>query len=223
MNILRKVKSTLLKNQPIISHGKKGINEVGHRRYIGGMWDEIGTLQYDFLTNQGLKPEHVFLDIACGSLRLGVKLIPFLEPGNYLGIDKEETLIDSGIQEEIGPALNEKKHPSFVVSTSFEFEKFNKKPDFAIAQSLFTHLPSSIINQCFSKLRSFTKKDFIFFATYFESIDRVKNRNKPHDHARFYYSKDEIRNFGDSNGFHCEYIGNWNHPRSQIIVKYTPN
>src|ERR1700678_1283527 len=51
--------------------GALGLNLLGHREYVGGLWEVIGKLQFDFLISRGLKPEHVFLDIACGPLRGG--------------------------------------------------------------------------------------------------------------------------------------------------------
>ena len=66
-----------------------------------------------------------------------------------------ETLIRAGLEEELDPEVRESKMPETVVSDSFEFEKFSERPHVAIAQSLFTHLPPSIINLCFEKLRGF--------------------------------------------------------------------
>jgi hypothetical protein len=43
-----------------------------HRAVVGGMWDELGALQLDFLRARGLRPDSRLLDIGCGSLRLGV-------------------------------------------------------------------------------------------------------------------------------------------------------
>ncbi len=42
-----------------------------HRDMVGGMWEEIGRLQFEFLRARGLKPSHRLLDIGCGSLRGG--------------------------------------------------------------------------------------------------------------------------------------------------------
>jgi len=70
--------------------GDKGIAKIGHRQYIGGNWEEIGSLQFDFLLSRGLQPDSYLLDIACGSLRLSVKAIPYLEESHYLGIEKEQ-------------------------------------------------------------------------------------------------------------------------------------
>ena len=204
-----------------INHGESGIKQVGHRTYVGGLWEEIGKLQYDFLLTQGLKPSDVFLDIACGSLRAGVHLIPYLNEGNYLGIDKEKKLIDLGLKHELSSELYHKKKPELLISSNFEFNKFSKAPNFAIAQSLFTHLPSELINTCFIKLKDYFDKKGVFFATYFISESINDNPKIAHDHGIFKYTIEEVKQFGNTNGWNVEFIGDWNHPRNQQIVKYT--
>jgi hypothetical protein len=42
-----------------------------HRELIGGMWETIGRLQFDFMVAQGLIPSSTLLDIGCGALRGG--------------------------------------------------------------------------------------------------------------------------------------------------------
>jgi hypothetical protein len=150
-----------------------------------------------------------------------VYLIPYLNKGNYLGIDKEQILIDQGIENELKDNLIQNKQPMFVVSNNFEFTKFNKIPNYAIAQSLFTHLPSNLINLCFKELSQHFDKNGVLFATYFISNKKIKNSKKAHDHGTFLYTIDEVKDFGELNGWNAEYIGDWNHPRNQKIVKYT--
>ena len=57
----------------------------GHRLFVGGvddfLWTRIGELQFDFLRAQGLRPNHVLFDIACGALRGGVHFINYLDAG----------------------------------------------------------------------------------------------------------------------------------------------
>ena len=67
-----------------------------HRELIGGLWDELGALQFDFMTAQGLRPDMKFLDLGCGCLRGGVRFIHYLEPGNYYGLDANASLLRSG-------------------------------------------------------------------------------------------------------------------------------
>ena len=63
------------------------INAGIHRDMVGGRWDEIGRLQFDFLRARGLKPAHRPLDIGCGCLRGGIHAIKYLDAGNYYGLD----------------------------------------------------------------------------------------------------------------------------------------
>ncbi len=51
--------------------GRLALYYYGHRNAIGGYWDEMGKLQYNFLLEQGLKPRQILMDIGCGSLRGG--------------------------------------------------------------------------------------------------------------------------------------------------------
>jgi len=202
-------------------HGEAGVAEKGHREYVGGMWDEIGKLQFDFLISKGLKPEHYFLDIACGSLRLGVKAIPYLEKFHYLGVEKEQSLIDAGKKKELQQEMLDIKQPELLVSDAFEFNQLSNRPDYAIAQSLFTHLPDELIEICFRNLSSSMNDNGVFYATFFiKPDDAHKNPVKAHDHGYFAFSKEEMCAFGNDNGFIANYIGDWGHPRNQVMVEY---
>lgn len=209
--------------KPRIPHGEAGVRQVGHRQYVGGMWDEIGRLQFTFLLSQGLLPHHYLCDVACGSLRAGVHFIPYLDKGHYLGIDKEQLLIDEGIKNEIGEELYNSKTPQFVVSSEFEFERFSARPDFVLAQSLFTHLPPRYIDKCFRKLRDWISPHGVFYATFFETATERDNPSEPHDHGLFCYTKRQMEEFGERCSFVTTYIGDWRHPRGQVIVKYIPS
>lgn len=200
--------------------GDAGIDKIGHRAYVGGLWDEIGQLQFDFLVGQGLRPEHRLLDVACGALRLGVKAIPYLQPGHYMGIDKEERLIALGLQQELGPELQARQRPQMLVNGAFEFERFGQPADFAIAQSLFSHFPPGLIEQCMHKLLPAMRPGGVFFATYFESAAPVDNPEVPHDHGYFAYTRAQMEAFGTRCGFNSRYIGDWQHPRQQVMVAY---
>jgi hypothetical protein len=192
----------------------------GPREYVGGLWHEIGELQFKFLVEQGLRPEHVLLDIACGSLRGGVRFIAYLDAGNYLGIDLEPDLIGHGRTLELGKPLEEIKRPEFVVSGSFEFDKFSRRPDFAIAQSLFTHLTSTDITLCLDKLRSCAKPNTVLYATFSEvNVPKVNPRSSD-ARALFFYARDQMDQFGEQCGWRMQYIGDWHHPREQKMVRY---
>ena len=198
----------------------ENLSKRGHREFVGGLWNEMGRLQFDFLVKQGLRPNHVFLDIGCGSLRAGSLLIRYLEPGNYLGIDKHPELIEAGKSYEIGADVVEAKLPEFVVSDCFSFEEFSKRPDFCLAQSVFTHLHKRNIGVCFRKLSAFVEPGCRFFATFFETFIPIPQLASSHSNRSFYYTRHKMEAYGRQSGWEPRYIGNWNHPRRQMMIEY---
>lgn len=196
------------------------IQKIGHRDYVGGKWDEIGRLQYDFVLSRGLKPRHSLLDIACGSLRAGIHFIGYLEPGHYLGIEKEASLVQAGIDQELGLKLYEQKAPEFVISGDFEFQKFTRKPDFVIAHAIFTHLTYTDIENCMKKLRAFVNTGCLFYATFFETSEEIKNPQSSHSHTFFKYTRQQMISAGEKTGWKAVYLGDWKHPRQQMLMEY---
>ena len=206
-------------NNSIQNAAKERLRTLGHRGYVGGMWDEIGRLQFEMMIRFGLRPHHCLLDIACGSLRGGVHFIDYLESGNYLGIDREESAIRLGIEKELGQAVYEAKKPEFIVSDAFEFSRFSKEPDFSLAQSLFTHLTADEIQFCLKQLSQHRAPGHTLLATFFEG-NSDRNQTTADYLANFSYSQDEMKAFGEGSGWKSTYIGAWNHPRNQMLMKY---
>lgn len=197
-----------------------GGGTVGHREYVGAYWDEMGRLQFDFLVGQGLRRHHTLVDIGCGSLRGGVRLIPYLRRGRYLGIDKRADLIAAGVTHELSRWLRWRKHPELVVSDRFEFDRFSRHADVGIAQSLFTHLTPDVIEQCLRSLAAWSPRCRLF-ATFFEADTSQANPGEPHDHRRFAYTRDEMGELAQRAGWRFTYVGEWGHPRGQMMGEFT--
>jgi SAM-dependent methyltransferase len=222
MILLKRIINRLQQSKPTDKlPGYEGIQQLGHRGYVGGNWDIIGQLQYDFLLTQGLKPHHTFIDVACGALRAGVHLIPYLNKGNYLGIDMEEELVKLGIEKELGMNLFEAKQPEFIISGEFEFTRFSKNGDYAIAQSLFTHLIPRDIEQCMANLYPCMNSNGKFFVTFNRSDVTQQNPRLSHPHERFWYTAPQMHAFGEKYGWGSQYLGEWGHPGKQEMMLYT--
>jgi len=201
------------------------IRLMGHRSFVGGdgpLWDVIANLQLDFLKSKGLSPSHALLDVACGSLRAGRLFINYLNVGNYLGVDKEINLIIHGVSEELGISVFVEKKPEFVVSENFELSKFSKRPDYAIAQSLLTHLTAEDIYSCFLAVRKIIADEGKFYATFFEVDKPTENFSESDAIDCFYYTREQMNLLAEMAGWKMRYIGDWNHPRNQKMVMLEP-
>jgi cyclopropane fatty-acyl-phospholipid synthase-like methyltransferase len=206
------------------------INAGIHRDMVGGMWDEIGRLQFEFLRARGLKPNHRLLDIGCGCLRGGIHAIKYLETGNYYGLDINRSLIEAA-RREVGLAGLAHKNPHLALSDRFELGLFREKFDYLLALSVFTHLFANHIIRCLAEVREVLAPDGRFFATFFlapHSVHLTPIVHQPggvrtdYDRDPFHYSVDEIRAMARLANLSMEIIGDWNHPRAQQMVMFRP-
>ena len=196
-----------------------------HRAFIGGhagFWDSIADLQLQFMKSRGLTPQSKFIDVACGSLRGGSRFIPFLDPGCYHGIDKYIEGIIYGIGKEIGIDVYHAKMPRFAISDSFEFHKLGINFEFGIAQSLFSHLNAADIFTCLKNLRQSAAPSCQFYATFFETATPQPNPAQSNSQRRFDYTRDQLAMLGTLAGWSPSYIGDFGHPRGQMIMQFTP-
>lgn len=201
-----------------------------HRAAVGGLWDELGKLQFSFLVAQGLRPEHTLLDIGCGSFRGGVHFINYLRPGNYFGIDANEDLTRAGYREEVeaaglGPRL---PRENILVDSHFAFERFARTFDFALALSVFTHLPLNHIRLCLRRLEPRMRPGCRFYATFFECpggnaweaplVHEPGGVTTYPDQDPYHYGLDDLRWCASGLAWRLELIGKWNHPRDQRML-----
>src|SRR5262249_29760893 len=142
------------------------IAALEHRNFVGGLWQEIGTLQLDFLLRHGLRLHHKMLDIGCGALRCGIPIIRYLDKGNYYGLDNNASVIEAGNYELKNEELTGKQ-PKLLVNDRFEIGRFRVLFDFAIAQSVFTHLDMNLILHCLVETRKNLARNAKFFSTFF--------------------------------------------------------
>src|SRR5262245_3439726 len=97
-----------------------------YRAYVGPPldYDLIGASQFRLLTALGLRSFHRCLDLGRGSLRAGRLLIPYLEPGNYFGIEPNMWLVDDAVRLELGRDILQAKQPRFDKNSDFNCAVF---------------------------------------------------------------------------------------------------
>ncbi len=198
-----------------------------HRRRVGGLWDEMGELQLRFLRSHGMRPEHRLLDVACGALRGGVKFVDYLEPGHYYGIDINESLVEAGYQHELSPEQRERLPRANLRATDrFECD-FGVPFDFAIAQSLYTHVSLNHIRLCLHRLGTVMPPGGRFFATYFGApsthpVDGVLPAKKGlwTERNPYFYYRGDLRWAARCTGWQVRFVGSWGHPRGQLMAEF---
>jgi len=205
---------------------------ASHRDTIGGMWEEHGTFQRDFLISQGLLPHHRLLDVGCGSFRAGVKLVPYLDPAHYYGIDLNASLLEMGYEREIEPLGLADRLPRENLAATGEFraEGFGATFDFALAQSVFTHLPINHLRVALERLGPVMASGGIFFATYFEvpndTITADPLIQQPGgvitypDRDPYHMRVADLEHAAIGTQWRLVSAGGWGHPKAQQMARF---
>lgn len=187
---------------------------IDPQKAIGGHWEEIGALQFDFLKGQGLQPEHTLLDIGCGTLRGGRHFIRYLQPGNYSGIDVSQAALDAGrdlINEE-GLSAREPRLVH-VADGRLDFSMLTVSYDYLLAQSVFTHLRLSQIEECFGNLHRVMHQGSRFFFTFYRA-----QHEEVRGYKTFGYAPEVFVQIGERSGLEVSFP-EYYHPRGQRMAE----
>jgi SAM-dependent methyltransferase len=202
-----------------------------YKAAVGGMWEKMGTLQFDFLQAQGLTPGHCFLDVGCGSLRGGLHFVRYLDRGHYFGIDASADLLEAG-RVELKRAGLEQKCPILVTMADFDLSLLHRTFDYALAQSVFTHLPLNSIMRCLANMEGALVEGGRFYATFFENPGGKLGLIPAIHHCEdctltTFYDRDPYHYDFGTFEFICqgtklkaEQIGEWGHPRDQRMMAF---
>jgi hypothetical protein len=139
-----------------------------YRSWVGRaeLYDVIGALQFNLLTLLGMREQHTLLDVGCGSLRGGRLAISYLLSGCYFGIEPESWLIDEGIRNHMGREMVRLKQPHFSDDPNFTCSIFDRKFDFILAHSIFSHAAPHQVKRCLSQAVQAMHNRSLLVATY---------------------------------------------------------
>lgn len=131
------------------SHETLSINARNPDRY-----DQTAELEVDFLKKYGLEKHHRVVDYGCGSLRLGQKLIPWLNPGNYIGLDVTDQFFKEGLSA-LSASDQESVFGNLAVVADKTIQEFSSNPsDYLISTAVYYHIPKSEMYSFFDKVLS---------------------------------------------------------------------
>jgi SAM-dependent methyltransferase len=204
------------------------VAEGKHRWLVGSNWARFGLLQFGFLLKRGLKPEHRLLDIGCGAFRGGVHFVKYLEPGHYFGVDISQSLLDAGYTQEIEPAGLAARLPRANLACNADFDfPWDVPFDYALAQSLFTHLPLTLIHYCLYRLSAKMAPGGQFYASYYpvpdgeDAMQPRVNKELTTYPARdpYHYGFADLAHACAELPWRIERIADeeWGHPRQRIV------
>jgi SAM-dependent methyltransferase len=195
-----------------------------YRAYVGPPenYDLVAAMQFNLLTNLGLREFHYLLDVGCGSLRAGRLFIPYLLPGHYYGIEPESWLIEEGIKNELGQDLLRIKQPVFSHESNFDCLRFDRKFDFVVAQSVFSHAARVQISQCFSNVEKCLQPTGVMAATFVKGTTDYQGERWIYPDC-ITYTVNQMKRLAAGTGLVAEPI-DWPHPNGQTWLFITrPN
>jgi hypothetical protein len=139
-----------------------------YRSYVGipAHYDLTAASTFSMLMLLGLRQHQRLVDIGCGSLRTGRLLIPYLNPGSYLGVEPDEWLVREGIRHELGADISKVKRPRFLVTYVPEALSQQPPSHFVPANSIFSHASQPQIREWLRSLARHLTPYGLLAATY---------------------------------------------------------
>lgn len=201
-----------------------------HRDFVGRDWNGHGQRQLEFLKEHGLEPHHRLMDVGCGSFRAGRHFIDYLEPNNYYGVEANHSVVQAGYDVELNDEQRAKAPvENFRANDRFDVD-FGVQYDFAIANSVFTHVSLNHLRLCLYRLDKVMAPGGSFYATFF-----VRPKDYPLDGVRstkkgkgffseknvYWYYRSDIKWGAQYGDWKYEFIGAWGHPVGQKMARYT--
>jgi trans-aconitate methyltransferase len=102
--------------------------------------------RFDELVAQGIKPSDTVVDYGCGTLRLGVRFIDYLDADRYVGLDIDDRIIAAG-RDHLRADLVEAKRPVLEVISPQSLARA-----WIFSNGVLPHVPPDHLNAYFTNL-----------------------------------------------------------------------
>lgn len=181
-------------------------------------WLALGRLQFDYLLDSGLERSHRVLEIGCGNLRAGWRLIEYLDVGGYTGVDvspeillsAQDVLVEYGLQDKL-PRL------WLVDGTKLPFLPAGHF-DVVHAHSVFTHTPLEVVTSYLHEVHRLVKPGGFFDFTYHHSDEDMWDFLG----EDFYYPTAALLSLAERVGFDARPMTDWTYKQPKIRVRRPP-
>jgi len=181
-------------------------------------WLRNGLLQFEYLLSHGLQPRHRVLEIGCGNLRAGWRIIEHLDAGNYYGLDispdillaANDTVVRYELQDKL-PNLHLVRDLTFGWLPDGHF-------DVVHAHSVFSHTPLEIVEECFAHVGRILRPDGYFDFTF----DRTELAEHQVLREDFYYRTETLVDLAAKHGLEARFMYDWEkNPHKQSKIRIT--
>lgn len=180
-------------------------------------WLAVGEMQFDHLVAHGLEPHHDVLEIGCGNLRAGWRLISYLEPGRYTGIDispdilrAAEATLDERELRDRRPQLRLVDDLRFTWSEDDRF-------DLVHAHSVFSHTPFEVIEECLDHVGRILRPGGVLDLSFNETQDREHHVLR----EDYYYRAETLVAAATARGFTADHLPDWAPGHQQSRLRLT--
>lgn len=196
------------------------------------IWREHQQMQWDFLCARGLTPDSIVLDLGCGPLRLGVRLISQLRHGWYFGVDINERTLGLGRRVLDDAGVRSDRY-TLMASGRFDLSPLDRRIDLAFSNSLFSHLNLNSILLCLLQVRRVLVDQGAYYSTAFlapdatqwlQPIERDKWGTKFHsfpDRDPYHYAFETLSALAALAGFSVSVDADFGHP-TQTMLCFKP-
>jgi len=198
------------------------VGDHHYRAFIGPPedYDRIAAMAFNLLTSIGLRQHHRVLDLGCGSLRIGRLLIPYLNNGNYVGVEPNRWLVTDGILNEVGRDQIRIKAPRFIYRASLEGCE-NLELDYALAQSIFSHCTLPLVRDWLCQLSAHLRNDGALVATFCSGTVDFEGEGWIYPGC-VAYRPETLATIAGEAGLAFEVL-NWRHPRQTWALFSKPD
>jgi SAM-dependent methyltransferase len=196
----------------VAANPEQAVGSASHDR-----WLALGQLQFDYLVEHGLRPDHDVLEIGCGNLRAGWRLIDFLEPHRYHGIDisPDILLAANAVVERQGLRA---KEPRLRLVADLRFGWLpDDRFDVVHAHSVFSHTPIEVIDECLAHVGRILRPDGRFDLTF----NATAGREHHVLHEDYYYRPATLIQLAARHGFDAQVMDDWTprHPQRKLRLR----
>ena len=166
-----------------------------------------------FLTDHGLKPDSTFLDYGCGIMRTGLKLVRYLEPNKYTGVDISVERLEKGRGLAVESGIPNDSFELQVVNDCDLKELNGRQFDFIWSNDVFSHMPENECQHALNSLRKLIGEDGVIYITFSVLDKQVRSMFKD-----FWITEAQIIRMGNLAGLDVEIIPNWSDYLPENVV-----